>query len=698
MSEEKLAFAGEFPAASYDEWRGAVDKALKGAPFEKRLVTKLYEGITIQPVYTRTDWPSEGDPSGFPGVMPFTRGGSATGADGWDIGQEHAHPDLKTSNAAILVDLERGATSVVIRFDQAARAGLDADAAAAESLAGQDGVMVYSVACFDKLMDKVLVDLVPVSLEAGAQFLPAAALLSGLWKTRGVAADKAQGAFNADPLGALAATGALPVSVDAALAQMSDLAAYTAKAWPKVTAVAVNTAPYHDAGATEAQDLACSMATGVAYLRAMTAAGMSIDAACRQIVFHYPVGCDFFLTMAKLRAARKMWSRIAESCGASELARVMTIRARSADRMMSRRDPWVNMLRTTVAAFAGGVAGANSVTVLPFDAALGLPDAFSRRIARNSQVVLKEESNLGRVIDPAGGSWYIESLTDQLASVAWGLFQEIEKAGGMAKALADGSVAKQVAASQAEREKNIGKRRDPLTGINEFPNIAEKPVVTDKPNLGALRSAAATGLAGVRKADAAAAVAKAGKGGVAAAAVEAAVAGATLGTLAAALKGEGARCSALPKHRFAETFESLRDAADAYKAKTGNWPRIFLANVGSVAQHTARATFAKNFFEAGGIETLGNNGFADPGSCAKAFKDSGAAVAIICSSDAVYEEQVAKVAPALKAAGAKFLFLAGNPGEKKQAYGDAGVDDFIFLGCDVLGTLRATLARLGVTN
>lgn len=698
MTDENLNFAGDFSATTRDEWVGVVEKALKGAPFDKKLVSKLYEGISIQPLYTRADWPSEGDPSGFPGAVPFTRGGRADGAgvggDGWDIRQEHANPDLKSSNAAILTDLQRGATSVLIRLDKAARAGLDGEAAAAESLAGVDGVMAYSTADFDALLDQVLVDMVPLSLDAGAQFVPAAAALAALWRKRGVAGKKAQGAFNADPLGVLAETGSLPVSVDAAVAQMADLAAYTAKEYPGVTAVAVNTSAYYDAGATDAQDLACSMATGVAYLRAMTAAGMDIATACKQIVFTYSVGCDFFVTMAKLRAARKMWARIVESCGGAESDRSMTILARTADRMMTRRDPWVNMLRTTVSAFAAGVAGANSVTVLPFDHALGLPDDFSRRISRNSQVVLKEEANLCRVVDPAGGSWYVESLTDQLARVAWTTFQEIEKAGGMAKALESGSIASQIAAIHGEREKNIGKRRDPLTGISEFPNIQEKPVTPQKPDTKALRAKIVTG--GNRAA--AASLKSAAKGGLTAAAIDAAAGGASIGTMADALKGQGASVKALPKHRLSETFEALRDAADAFKAKSGKWPAMFLANMGPVAHHTGRASFAKNFFEAGGVETLTNDGFADADACAKAFKASGARTAIICSSDALYEEFVPKVAPALKAAGCEYLFLAGAPGDKKQGYLDAGVDDFIFLGGDVIGTLRATLARLGVTN
>lgn len=695
MSDEKLVFAGDFPATSYDEWRVVAEKALKGAPFDKKLLTRLYEGITVQPIYTRKEWPADGDPSGMPGAAPFTRGSHACGAgpDGWDVRQEHAHPDPAQGNKAILVDLRRGATSVVVRLDQAARAGVDPDAAGSDGLAGVGGTMVYSVADMDALFKDVLIDLVPVQLVAGAQFLPAAALLAGLWKKRGVANDKAVGAFNADPLGALADTGALPVSVDTALAQMADLAKLTAKTYAKVTAVGVDTSAYHDAGSTETQDLACSMATAVAYLRAMTAGGMSVDDACRQIVFTYATGCDFFLTMAKLRAARKMWARVAESCGASPAARAMTIHARSADRMMTRRDPWVNMLRTTTAAFAAGVAGADSVTILPFDHALGLPDDFSRRISRNAQVILREESSLTKVIDPAGGSWYVESLTDQLATSAWGLFQEIEKMGGMAKALASGWVADQIAASNAEREKGIARRRDPITGVSEFPNITEKLPVPAKPDLAGLRQAAAKALPADR--------AKAASGATSAqAAIDAAAGGASIGTLAKALAGSGggATIKALPNHWLAETFEALRDAADAHKAKTGAWPRIFLANMGPIAAHTARATYAKNFFEVGGIETLSNNGFADADACAKAFKDSGAKIAIVCSSDALYEEYVAKVTPALKQAGASFVFVAGNPGDKKETYTGAGVDDFIFMGCDVLGTLKATLARLGVTN
>ncbi|MCW5699226.1 MAG: methylmalonyl-CoA mutase, partial [Rhodospirillales bacterium] len=297
MNEAQLRFTEEFPTPSYEEWVAEVEKALKGAPFDKKMYTKTLEGLTVRPIYTPQDWPADGDPSGFPGAMPFTRGSRASGnrVQNWDVRQSYTNPDPKSCNDEILQDLERGVTSLELRFDQAARAGLDGDDAAAASLVGQDGIAMYSADDLDLALTGVQLDLVPLSIAAGAQFAPAAALLKALWKRRGVSSDQAQGAFNADPIGVLAGTGTIPTSVDAALAQMADLAADTAKTYPKVRAVTVDSSPYHNAGANEVQDLGISMATAVAYLRALTNAGMDIDAACRQMLFTYSLGCDQFL-------------------------------------------------------------------------------------------------------------------------------------------------------------------------------------------------------------------------------------------------------------------------------------------------------------------------------------------------------------------------------------------------------------------
>lgn len=697
MTDQQMKFVEDFTMPTYEQWVAEVERALKGAPFDKKMLTKTYEGFTLRPIYTRADWPSAGDPSGFPGASPYTRGETAAGnrVNDWEIRQTYAYPDPAKCNEVILNDLARGVQSLTIRLDDAARSGMDGDGGTVA--AGVNGVMIYSTDDLDRTLTGVDLSIAPVSLDAGAQFLPASAFLTALWARRRVKSEAALGAFNADPLGVLAAAGSLPAPVDDCLARMAALAAHTAATYPLVTAVGVDTSVYHDAGATETQDLAASMATGVAYLKAMTAAGMDVDAACKQILFTYSVPCDQFLGISKLRAARKMWARIAASCGASEAAQGMKINAVTCWRMMSQRDPWVNMLRTTVSCFAAAVGGASSVTIRPFDAALGLSEELGRRVARNTHVVLAEESNIAKVIDPAGGSWYVESRTDELARLAWAKFQEIEKAGGMAAVLADGSFAKEVAAAYTQREANLAKRRDPLTGVSEFPNILESPVEPVAIDIAAALVGAKERLAASRGRGASLDEVKfAAPADLVGAIGRAASNGATIEGIASSLSGPAVTVEAFPRHRLAERFEALRDAADAYKEKTGALPTIFLANLGPIAKHTGRATFAKNFFEVAGIKALSNEGFKDAESAAAAFKASGAQIAIICSADPIYEEMVPTVAPALKAAGCKYLFLAGSPGDKKDAYMQAGVDDFIMLGGDILETTRSTLVRLGV--
>jgi len=702
MSEESLRFTESFPPSSYDDWLKAVEPVLKGAPFEKKLMHRMREGFTLKPLYTKEDWPATGDPSGFPGFDPFTRGPRTEGRSGGvDIRQSHVHPDLAAVNADSLTDLQRGATSLTIRLDGAARAGYDGDQAP-EDLAGYDGVMVYSADDLARLLDGVRFDLTPVALEAGAQVLPAAAMLVAVWRrASGGDAKSARGAFNADPIGTWAREGELPTDLNTALARMADLAAYTIKSCPHATAVAVDTRPYHGAGADEALDLACALSTGLAYLKAMAAADLDLPTACGQMQFILPVGCDLFLGIAKLRAARRLWSRVTEACGVPEAARGMAQHAVTADIIMSRRDPWVNMLRTTVAGFAAVVGGADIVTVQPFDAALGLPDAFSRRIARNTLLMLQEESSLNRVIDPVGGSWYGESLTDDLAKAAWVRFQEIEAAGGMVAALKSGLIADRIHQTHGERLQRLATRKEPVTGVSEFPNIQEPAVATPAPDYAALRATAAERLSQLRgqapNLDLSAVKQAPGGGALTAALISMVERGATIGVLARGLiGGDGTPIAPLPRRRLAEPFEKLRDTADAALVKTGSRPAIFLANLGPIVQHTARASFAKNFFEAGGFAAIGSEPLTDPISAASAFKKTGARVAILCSSDALYEQMAAEIAPALKAAGVEYLYLAGHPGDKKGAYEQAGVDEFIFLGCDVLGTLRQLQQRLGV--
>ncbi|MFC0602394.1 methylmalonyl-CoA mutase small subunit [Streptomyces palmae] len=618
---EGLPLAAEFPDATREQWQHLVEGVLRksgttdagGAGAEEALATALPDGVSIRPLYTAEDAPAD---AGYPGFAPYVRGAQPHGAalSGWDVRPRHTHPDPARTREAVLADLENGATSVWLTV-------------------GASGIPVDAL---PQALDGVYLDLAPVVLDAGEDFEPAARALLRLYADRQVPSQAALGNLGADPLGLTARTGR-HADLARHLAAATELARLTGPDHPGVRALTVDALPYHEAGGSTAEELGCSLATAVAYLRALTGAGLTVDAACDQLEFRYAATADQFLTIAKLRAARRLWARVAEVSGAT--AGAQRQHAVTSPVMMTRRDPWVNMLRTTVAALGAGVGGADAVTVLPFDSALGLPDDFARRIARNTSTILLEESHLARVIDPAGGSWYVERLTDELAHAAWAWFQEIEGAGGMAQALASGFVADRLAATWQRRSRDLARRKEPITGVSEFPHLAEQPVE---------REPAPAPPAG-----------------------------------------------GLPRVRRDEAFEALRARSDAALAAHGNRPRIFLAALGPAAAHTARASFAANLFRSGGIEAI-QPASADAESVAEAFAASGAEVACLCSSDAVYAEQAARVAERLKAAGARRVYLAGRPGDRQEEYERAGVDAFVFAGCDAVAVLTSALDTLGV--
>jgi methylmalonyl-CoA mutase len=553
--------------------------------------------------------------------------------------------------------------------------------------------MIRDIDTLDAALKDVYLDACPVSLRAGAAALPASAMLLALLARRGVDPAAFAGAMNADPLAALAADGGLPGSAENALAQLGALARHVAATSPSATAAGVDTTVYHDAGASEAQELACAMATGVAYLRAMTAAGLDLEAAFGQIAFSYAADANLFLSVAKLRAARRLWGRVAEACGQPQAARRMRLHVTTSERMLSRRDPWVNILRGTVAALAASVAGADSVTVLPFTAAAGLPDAGARRIARNTQLVLQQESSLSRVIDPAGGSWAIENLTEDLAGEGWRLFQEIERDGGMPASLASGSLQARVATVAENRARNVGTLGDPLTGTSAFPDLGEQPVSVEQVDLAALRARVEKRVEPAVSLDA---VAAADTDEIVAAMVDAAEAGVSLEALvAASARGTPAKCAALVLWRLGEAFEALRAGSDAHLEKTGKRPTVYLAAIGQLARFTAAASYMRNFMAAGGIDTLTGDGGTDPNAIAEAFRSSGTQVAVICSDPAGLKAHGPAVASALAGAGAREIFVAGRPDEGGAM---EGVTDYLYEGCDVVSTLRGLMKRMGVLD
>jgi methylmalonyl-CoA mutase len=604
MSDEPFPLAAEFPATSREAWRKLVEAALRGGSYEKRLIRHTYDGLRVEPLYPRAAGAS---------VV------AGRGAEPWQIMQRVDHPDSAAANAQALIDLENGATGLSLVF---------ADSAGAYGY-GLDG----GRPTVTRVFDGIHVDAgIALELDQGQNHAEAATAVAAYVRKRGVDPAATRIRFGLDPLGAAAMEGRMSTPWHKLAAGFAGRVAELAGQGFKGPFAVADGRIIHAAGGSEAQELAFVIANAVAYCRALGDAGISLDDARGMIFFRLAADADEFLTIAKFRALRKLWARVEQVSGLTP--RPAFVSAETAWRMMTARDPYVNMLRTTIAVTASGLGGADAVTALPFTLALGLPDRFARRVARNMQLVLLEESNLFRVADPAAGAGGIEALTEGIAKTAWGLFQEIEAAGGAAAALAKGVLQKHVAAVRAEREAAVARRKETITGVSDYPHLAELPVeVLDVARLSA------------------------------------------------------------PPTRLAAPFEALRDRSDAILRKTGARPKVFLANLGRLADFTVRATFARNFYEAGGIEAITNDGFSDQAEMMAAFKASGARLACLCSTDQVYATQAADAAKALAQAGA-IVHLAGRPGEHETAWRQAGVKEFIYVSCNVLTTLQAVHAML----
>ena len=648
MAVTEPASVPEFPPATRADWLALVDKALKGRAPES-LVTRTLDGLAIEPLRERA---AEARP---------LQGRAGTP---WTIVQRVDHPDPAEANRLALQDLANGANGLALVF------------AGAPSARGY-GLAAGDLDSIARALDGVQPDLIELSLDAGAGGRAAAALLTAFLERRGLDPMRLRFFAGLDPLGSLAGIGRSRVSADEAVRHAAETASALRRRGVLNPSLVADGRPYHAAGAGEVHELGFVLATALADLRALDDAGLSADEAASCLAFRLVADAEIMLNVAKFRAVRLLWDAVLREIG--EPSRPTRVEAETAWRMLTRRDPWVNLLRGTAAAFAAGAGGADAVTVLPFTLALGLPDELARRLARNTQLILVEESNVHRVGDPAAGSGSVEDLTEQLAAGAWDIFRDIERRGGMARALESGWAQAAVAEVRDARARQIAARRDPITGTSEFPQLDEAPVtVLDAPKP-ARRMVPRN------------------------APFEALVAAARDGSLSGDdLPGDGRgaepRIEPLRPMRLAEPYERLRDASDAHLARTGERPRIFLADLGPVAAFTARATFAKALFEAGGIEAPLNDGFLTPDAAAEAFRASGARIACLCSSDAVYEEMAVDAARALKRAGAERLYLAGAPGGHEARYRDAGIDGFVFAGCDALDILGEAHRVLGLTR
>ena len=619
------------PAQGRARWRtgvaGVLAKSIRrdendlGPEPERLLDSPTYEGFAIRALYTALDELPEPP---LPGEWPYLRGGDALRdvRSGWKVAE--AIPANRVAgiaaeevNAAVLAGLAEGVSALLIRV-------------------GESGV---APAQLEKVLDCVYLSMAPVILDAGTDYRAACDALLELVAE----VEPDQRATLSIDLGADPLTASLSDRPAPAIQQVLEVAAVAKRVAGSqgVRAITVDGPAFHNLGANATWELAGSVAAAVAYLRALTEAGLPVAEALRQISFRLAADDDQFMTIAKMRALRELWARVAEVVGEPDGGAVV-VHAETSLPMMTQRDPWVNMLRTTLAAFGAGVGGADTVLVFPFDVAIpdgfpGMAASFARRMARNIQLLLLEESHVGRILDPAGGSWFVEDLTEQLAEQAWQHFQSIEKHGGFVDA--HDYIAGQIREVAAQRTDDIAHRRTAITGVNEYPNL-EEPAL---PQRDSLYSPLASG----------------------------------------------------NLVRYAAEFEALRDRSDVYLARTGSRPQALLLPLGPLAEHNIRATFAANLLASGGIEAV-NPGTVDADGVAKAVADAGSpTVAVICGTDTRYGTEAAAIVEAARSASVSHVCLAGAQKAVAETNAEQQPDEFLTMKINAVEALSNLLSRLG---
>jgi methylmalonyl-CoA mutase len=608
-----VGIADTFLPASEADWRRLVERVLGGRPFES-LTSTTFEGLKIAPLYPRATNESARALRQKPGA--------------WKISQRIDHPEPETANQMARADLIGGADALTLTVSQA------------HSARGF-GVRIDGERDLDATLAGIDLDLISLRVDAGARALDLAPPFAAIARNRSLTSASLDVDFGHDPVGHLARTGVLPPG--RGLAEMHQHLRDAGFAGHLLLA---DGRPYHEAGAAEAQELGCVIATGVEYLRLLEADGLSLEDARSEIAFLLAADADEFLSLAKFRALRLLWARVESACGLTP--KPTRVHAETAFRMMTKYDPWINILRAAVGVFCAGVGGADAITVLPFTLALGLPDDFARRIARNTQLILIHEAKLAKVADPAAGAGSFEALTDELCARAWRLFQDFEAQGGMIASLRAGVPQREIATAAAARHAAIAQRTLAITGTSAFPLLGETPVNVLEPTPAGTNESPAAG-----------------------------------------------NCVPLPSRRDAEPYESLRAASEEQFHKTGQRPKIFLANLGRPQGFEGASAFAINFFAAAGIEAVSNEGFETAQEAAEAFSACGCKIACICAPQAVSMQTLIDAGRELRGAGAARIYLAGRePGESETALREAGAAEFICAGGDALAILEDVLAVL----
>ena len=697
--EVELGLSKDFPPPAYEEWKKAVEDSLKGADFDKAMHTRTYEGITLKPIYRSEDTASLPFTTALPGQAPFVRGSQADGytLSGWVLAQSQIEPDLEKLNKGLLDELNRGLNCVNLALHPSTLAGRIPSANDACS----SGVALSHIEDIKTALKGVVLSAVPVVILGNETAIIQLGLLNAYAKSMGMPLRDLKGCVSFDPIAPHFSKGIAAQKLSTDLDTLFQMTAWADLKAPGMHTLLLDGAHYADHGASATQELAYVLSSAVAVIDHLLDKGLSIEQVAAKFVVKLCLGSNLFMEIAKVRAMRMLWAELIKAYNGSEDARKVWIHGVTSKYNKSEYDAWVNILRSSTESFAGVIGGVDSLEVLPYDAVFNNPDEFSRRVARNQHLILAEEAHLHKVVDPAGGCWYIESITNELAGLAWKRMQEIEATGGFVAAMNSLEISREVEAVASARIKNINTRKDVMVGVNMYADPSEKPIAKHSVDPqwldGAMRRYAQhkkTRNGGLN--DSLQLLSDdPGNVFIVDMICDAFLHGGDIEQVVKALGIKNVTPPTLDTPRAAAHFEALRTAVIKHKetANTG----IFLMNMGSLAQHKARADFSLGFFQAGSFDVVNPTGFETVQDALAAWRKDRSPAVCICSTDDTYPELVPAICAGLKAEPRPpVIILAGYPQDMVDSYRAAGVLHFIHIRANVFDTLKDIAAQMGV--
>lgn len=701
----------EFPIPSNEEWKEACIKLLKGKDYDKTMYTQTYEGITLNPIYRLEDTNNLTNCKAYPAQGFNLRGTKAGGymTKLWTIAQETDGKTPSEVNVITKKELLKGSTAIAFTLDTATREGLDASDLNKKDVS-DCGVSISILEDLETIFSDINVAETEFNLYAGASVTALLSNVAAYFEKQGIDLKQMHGAIAADPMGELLTDGKLPRHLDEYYDEMAHSIAWAEKHTPNLRTVLIDTDVYHNGGGNGIQESAFAMNTASDYLKAMKIRGIDANTFAKHLRFHFSIGANFFMEIAKLRSLKTVWAQIIKAYGGDEEAQKINLFVSTSAFTQTVFDPYVNLLRASTQAFSAVIGGMDGMNVRPLDQAIRPSDDFTRRIARNNQIMMQNEFNFTEPVDPVGGSWYIEPLTIEFSEKTWTKFQEIEKAGGLLKAAQEGKIQKEINEILEARLKNLAKRKDKAVGNNMYPNMTEELLEIPEIDYNKLLAERTTALAtNVSNRDESAIKAILSEiknsdgnecGTLMDLAIKAMILGTTMGEINSALSGETTPLlvDAISPHHWTEKFEELRKTTKEFKAKTGENITIFLANMGPIPQHKGRADFVTSFMEVAGFDVSLNNGFATVEEAIKNGLKSKHDICIVCSSDKTYPELAPAICKGIKAGNPSMkVMLAGAPSaELKELCDAAGFDDYISVKSNCYETLRKLQKERGM--